>query len=73
MIKTKSTDVKLSTYIHFKAKINDKDPKFKIGDLVRVSKNKSIFANVYSSKWSEEAFVIKEVQKYNTMDYKKVF
>ena len=41
--------------------------------LVRVSKNKSIFANVYSSKWSEEAFVIKEVQKYNTMDYKKVF
>ena len=33
-IKTKSVDVKYNTYIDFeKRKVNDKDPKFKIGDL----------------------------------------
>ena len=37
-------DVKLSTYINYSKEINDKDPKFKIGDIVRISKYKSIFA-----------------------------
>ena len=37
-------DVKLSTYINYSKEINDKDPKFKIDDIVRISKYKSIFA-----------------------------
>ena len=42
--------------------MKDKDPKFKIGDIVRISKQKNIFAKGYISNWSEEAFVIKKVK-----------
>ena len=39
-IKIKPVDVKPSTYIDPSKKINNKDPKFKIGDIVRISKCK---------------------------------
>ena len=42
--------------------INNKDPKFKIGDRVRTSKCKNIFAKGYMPNWSEEVFVIKKVE-----------
>ena len=42
--------------------VNDKDPKFKVGDLVRISKYKNIFAKGYTANWSEEVVVIKEVK-----------
>ena len=41
---------------------NDKDSKFKIGDIVRISKYKNIFAKGYDPNWSEEVFVIKKVK-----------
>ena len=41
---------------------NDKDSKFKIGDIVRISKYKDIFANGYVLNCSEEDFVIKKVK-----------
>ena len=41
-IKMKPVDVKDNTYIDFKKDVNDKDPKFKVGDYVRISKNKNI-------------------------------
>ena len=41
-IKMKPADVKDNTYIGFKKEINDKDPKFKVGDNVRISKCKNI-------------------------------
>ena len=37
-------DVKSSTYIDSSKEIDDKDPIFNIGDIVRISKYKSIFA-----------------------------
>ena len=37
-IKMKPVDVKNNTYIDFKKEVNDKDPKFKVGDHVRISK-----------------------------------
>ena len=37
-IKMKPVDVKSSMYIDSSKEINDKDPKFKIGDIVRISK-----------------------------------
>ena len=40
----KPTDVKDNTYINVGKEVNDKDPKFKVGDHVRISKYKSIFA-----------------------------
>ena len=36
-IKMKPVDVKDNTYIDFKKDVNDKDPKFKVGDHVRIS------------------------------------
>ena len=42
-IKRKPVDVKDNTYIDFKKEVNDKDPKFKVGDHVRISKYKNIF------------------------------
>ena len=42
--------------------INNKDPKFKVDDHVRILKYKSIFAKGYMLNWSEEVFVIKKVK-----------
>ena len=61
-IKMQPVDVKSSTYIDSSKEINDKDPKFKIGDIVRISKYKNIFAKGYVPNWSEEVFVIKKVR-----------
>ena len=41
-IKMKPADVKDNTYIDFGKVVNDKDPKFNIGDHVRISKYKNI-------------------------------
>ena len=61
-IKMKLADVKSSTYTNSSKEINDKDPKFKIGDIVRISKYKNIFAKGYVPNWSKEVFVIKNVK-----------
>ena len=61
-IKMKPIDVKNNTYINTSKKINYKDPKFKVGDRVRISKYKDIFAKGYMPNWSEEVFVIKKVK-----------
>ena len=58
-IKMKPVDVKPSTYIGSSKEINNKDPKFKIGDTVRISKYKNAFVKGYTPNWLEEAFVIK--------------
>ena len=42
--------------------IKDEDPKFKVGDCVRISKYKNIFAEGYTPNWFDEVFVIKEVK-----------
>ena len=62
-IKMKPIDVKDNTYINTGKEINNKDPKFKVGDHVRISKYKNIFAKGYTPNWSEEVFVIKKKLK----------
>ena len=47
----KPVDVKNNIYIDFKKEVNDKDPKFKVGDHVRISKYKNIFAKGYARNW----------------------
>ena len=47
-IKVKPIDVKDNTYINTSKEINNKDPKFKVGDRVRISKYKNIFAKGYT-------------------------
>ena len=39
--------------------VNDRDPKFKVRDHVRISKYKNIFTKEYTPNWSEEVFVDK--------------
>ena len=56
----KPVDEKSSTYINFSKEVNNKDAKFKIGDIVRISRYKNIFAKDYFPNWSEENFVIKK-------------
>ena len=55
-------DVKDNTYTDFGKEFNDNDPKFKVGDHVRISKYKNIFAKSYTSNWSEEIFLVKKIK-----------
>ena len=41
---------------------NEKDPKFQVGDHVRISKYKNFFAKGYAPNWSEEVFVISKIK-----------
>ena len=55
-IKMKPIDVKSDSYAEYNEDSNEKDPKFKVGDHVRISKYKNIFHN-----WSE-AFVVTKIK-----------
>ena len=61
-IKMKPVDVESNKYIDSSKKIYNKDCKYKIGDIVSMSKYKNIFAKGSVSNWSEEVFVIKKVK-----------
>ena len=50
----KPIDVTADSYAGYYEHFNKKDPKFKVGDRVRISKCKSIFSAVYTQIWSEE-------------------
>ena len=50
------------TYIDYSNEINDKNRKLKIGDNVRISKYKNVFAKDYAPNQSKEVFVIKKVK-----------
>ena len=58
----KATDVNNKTYINIGKDVNDNDPKFKVGDHVRISKYKNIFSKGYTPNWFEEIFVIKKIK-----------
>ena len=61
-IKMKPIGIKQSTYFESSKKTNYQEPKFKIGDIVRILKYKNIFAKGYVPNWSEEVFMIKKVK-----------
>ena len=46
-----------NTYINSSKEINEKDPKFKIGDIIRISKYKKVFAKDCVPNCPEEVFV----------------
>ena len=73
--KMKPIDVKDNTYINNDKEVNDKNPKFKAGDHVRISKYKNIFANGYTPNWTEEMSVIKRIKNTAPWTYaiKKIF
>ena len=55
-------DFTSDSYAEYNEDSNKKDPKFKVGDHVRISKYKNIFAKGYAPNWSEEVFVVSEIK-----------
>ena len=66
-IKMKPIDVKSDSFAEYNEDSNEKDPKFKVNDHVKISKYKNIFAKGYAPNWSEENFVIKKIK--NTLPW----
>ena len=61
-IKMKPIDVKDNAYVNTDKKINNKDPKFKVGDRVRISKYKNIFAKGYTPICLKRYLLLKELK-----------
>ena len=68
-IKMKPVDVTSNSYAEYNEDLNKKDPKFKVGDHVRISKYKNIFAKAYNPNWSEEAFVVSKIKNTVPLTY----
>ena len=56
----KPRDVKSDSFAGYNEESNKKDPKCKVGDHVRISRYKNIFAKGYAPNWSEEIFAVKK-------------
>ena len=61
-IKMKLIDVREDSFAEYNEESNEKDPKFKIGDHVRISKYKNIFSERHTPNWSVEIFVVKKIK-----------
>ena len=65
----KPMDVKNDSFAEYNEESNERNPKLKVGDHVRISKYKNIFAKGYAPNWSEEIFVIKKAQNTASWTY----
>ena len=61
-IKLKPIDITFNSYVEYNKDSNEKDPKFEVGDHVRISKYKNIFAKGYTQNWSKEVFVVSRIK-----------
>ena len=61
-IKMKPIDVGVDSFAEYNEESDEKDPKFKVGDHVRISRYKNIFTEGYTPNCSEEIFVIKKIK-----------
>ena len=61
-IKMKPIDVTGDSYVEYNEDFNKKDPKFKAGDHVTISKYKNTFAKGYGPNWPEEVFVVSKIK-----------
>ena len=68
-VEMKPINVKDNTSINFGKKVNDKDSKFQVGNCVRISKYRHIFAKGYTPNWSEEIFVISKIKNSISWTY----
>ena len=59
-IKMKPIDVKNNKRVYIDEH-HEKDSRFKLGDRVRISKFKNIFAKGYTPKWSKEIFIVDKI------------
>ena len=63
-IKMRPIDVASDSSAEYNEDSNEKkkNPKFRIGDHIRISKYKNIFATGYTQNWSEEVFVLSKIK-----------
>ena len=61
-IKMQPINATSDSYAEYNEDSNKKNPKFKVGDHVRISKYKNIFAKGYTPNWSEEVFIINKIK-----------
>ena len=59
-IKMKPIDVRDNKRVYIDEH-NEKDSRFKVGDRVRISKFKNIFAKGYNPNWSKEIFIVDKI------------
>ena len=57
-IKMKTRDVKSDSFAEYNQNSNETDPKFKVGDYVRILK----YTNIFPPNWIEEISVIKKIK-----------
>ena len=50
------------SYAEYSEDSNEKDPKYKVGDRVRISKSKNIFAKWYTQNWCEDVFITSKIK-----------
>ena len=60
-VKMKPKDVKNDNKRVYIDELNEKHSRFKVGDRVRISKFKNIFAKGYTPNWSKEIFIVNEI------------
>ena len=61
-IKMKPIDVTSDSNDEYNEDSNETKPKFRVSDLVTISRYKSIFAKGYTQIWSEEVFIISQIK-----------
>ena len=61
-IKTKLIEVTVDSYAEQNENFNEKDPKFKFGDNVRISKYKNIFVKGYTPNCTEQIFAFSKIK-----------
>ena len=61
-IEMKPIEVTDDSYAEYNENPNKKNPKFKVGDNIRITKYKNIFAKGYTPNWSDEVFVINKIE-----------
>ena len=61
-ITMKPIDVGDDSFAEYNEESNEKDPKYKVDDHVRISKYKNIFSKGYAPNWSEEIFYVKKIK-----------
>ena len=65
----KPIDVENDSFAEYNEQSNEKDPKFKVGHHVRISKFKNIFAKGYTPNWSDEIFIVKKIKNAVSWTY----
>ena len=58
----KPIDVTFDSYAEQNEDSNVTKLKFKVGDHVRISKYKNVFAKGYTQNWSEKVFVVSKIK-----------